>query len=128
MRGRRIPLHIQRLRRQFAALQEAEGIPFLSWLENVASMGDRVRDVYDKVMETKAVYIQAGHCGWTQRNRLYWAKAPCTGVMELPEHCLLRERRDVPEMMYTGAKPIQACIDAASVRARMAAPARASTG
>ena len=51
-------------------------VPVLTFLENVASSPEQVKQEYSHLMGVKPVAINAAIFGWVQRNRLYWAAGP----------------------------------------------------
>ncbi len=109
------PYHIQRIRGELQALPECDGVEIVGLLENVASMPPEVRLQYDEWLGGGPVKVSAGQCGWVQRNRLYWlvsslgdvATSPCQvegwSVTPCPG--------DIPELHYTGSKPIPAIVN-----------------
>ena len=50
--------------------------PVLTFLENVASSPQQVKQEYDQLMGVQPIRIDAGIFGWVQRKRLYWASGP----------------------------------------------------
>jgi hypothetical protein len=106
------PLHIKRLHDEFKALPAAQGVPVLRFLENVHSMEDQTRRIYDSILGVPALAIQAGQCGWCQRTRLYWAAGPRGGITALPRPTLpdgwsmQQDRSGHFNASYAGPKPI----------------------
>ena len=47
--------------------------PVLTFLENVASSPQQVKEEYGQVMGVQPIRIDAGIFGWVQRKCLYWA-------------------------------------------------------
>ena len=48
----------------------------MTFLENVASAPEEVKDLYDSIMRVKPMLIDAAIFGWVQRKCLYWAAGP----------------------------------------------------
>lgn len=106
----RQPTELARLRDEFAALPDMQGVELVVFLENVASMPKAVRSAYSDWMQGEPVLIDSGCCGWVQRRRLYWLTsrassltstvAPPAGWVWEPTAC------DVPQLVYQGEKPL----------------------
>ena len=105
------PQELVRIRDEFEALPEAQGIPILTFLENVASMPESVRKAYSSWLRTLPAVIEAGTMGWVHRRRLFWVSGPLGGLtpsLELPpDWCWSTAPNiQVPQLCYVGSKPV----------------------
>lgn len=104
------PTELARLRAEFEALPEMQGVELVVFLENVASMPKQVRSTYSTWMEGQPVLVDSGCCGWVQRRRLYWLSSrtkALTSAVQPPDGWVWEPTAwDVPQLVYKGAKPL----------------------
>lgn len=105
------PLHIRRLVQEFGRMQESHNVPCLTFLENVHSMPDHCRSIYNQIMQCPGIASRASRCGWAERYRLYWARGPRGSILDLPRPLLPPDWELVQadtewELRYTGSKPL----------------------
>ena len=104
------PAELRRLRAEFEALSEMDGVELVIFLENVASMPLEVRRQYTEWLGGAPVLIDSACCGWVQRRRLYWLASrsrALTSDLQPPLHWDWDPSAvDVPILKYSGDKPV----------------------
>ena len=93
-----------------------EGIPILTFLENVASTPSKVKARYSKLVDMKGakpITIQAGRFGWHCRRRTYWIASDTEALdykaFDIPS-CFQWAGGAEPELQYISPTPMPATI------------------
>ena len=101
-----------RIRNELQQLPEMQGIEFVSFLENVASMPDSVQKQYSEWLGGLPVMMDAVWCGWIRRKRLYWLISSKGGLQvscQPPESwSWMPGNSTIPELRFCGKKPVPA--------------------
>ena len=103
------PELLARLRDDLLALPEVEELEVISFLENVFSMPSEVLGQYSRWMGGDPVAINAGSCGWTTRNRLYWLVSRTRSVscgLPPPDEWEWQDGLRPPVLSFCGKKPL----------------------
>ena len=102
------PAQLRRLVREFE--QVVQGVPILSFIENVANIPGQVIQHYTELVGGPPVLIDAQSWGWTQRKRLFWLHGPLGGLPQsggfnLPDGFELLGNKAQGEPCFTMSAP-----------------------
>eukprot|EP00435_Cladocopium_sp_Y103_P025373 s2946_g6.t1 len=105
------PVELCRIRDEFQTMLAGTNIAVLTFLENVGSMPRNVRQQYTSWLGHEPVRVNAIHCGWVHRNRLFWLGCGDTGVAPsltppVDWQWAAAQHSDPPVLQFCGKKPV----------------------
>ncbi len=100
------PELLARLRDDLLSMPEVDELEVISFLENVHSMPADVLSQYSRWMGGDPVAINAGSCGWTTRNRLYWLVSSVSCGLPPPDDWEWQDGLRPPVLSFCGKKPL----------------------
>ena len=78
-----LAFEICRIATEIKSLPEAQDTPVLEWLEMVESAPQHVVAEYSRAFRCEPLAVDAGVFGYVHRKRLFWARGPLGGILDI---------------------------------------------